>query len=225
MFLEYVRIGMRRLVVDLSLPDMDDLMITGELPIRQVESLEVLHVLRQNPEEYAVIARIAFKDPAYPLKDILPFGREMQILERDKQGAYTVFIKRKPRLSSRLSRVMTVGGYLSTPVEIRDGRVRLTFLGNTEQAKGFLQSFEKAGAHCNVVSIEDAKFSPSSPLNRLTEKQRRVLIASYRLGYYDMPRKASSNQVAQKLHIGSSTLVAHRRKAERRLLAEVLKEA
>lgn len=216
---------MRRLIGEVSLPDIDRLMLTGELPIRQVEFFEVLDVLRQDPEEYAVVARIAFKDPAYQLKDSLLLGHEMQILDRDSHGVYTVFIKGKPRSRSKSSLIMNVGGYLTTPLEIRDGRVRLTFLGNTEQVKGFLQLFEKAGAHCNVVSIEDANFSPTSPLNRLTEKQRRVLITSYRMGYYDMPRRASSIQVAQKLRLGSSTLVAHRRKAERRLLTQVLKEA
>ncbi len=43
-----------------------------------------------------------------------------------------------------------------------------------------------------VVSLMDAKFSPSSPLQRLTEKQRDVLIKAYKLGYYDRPRKISS---------------------------------
>jgi hypothetical protein len=216
---------MRRLTVELPLPDIERYILTGDLPIQQMESLEVLHFLRQDPKEYSVIARIAFKDPAYPLKDMLPFGCEMQILDRDKDGAYTVFIKGKSRLWSRSSRVMTVGGYVSPPVEIIDGRVRLTFLGNNEEVRAFLQLFQRAGARCNVISVEDANFSSASPLNRLTEKQRRVLITSYRMGYYDLPRRASSTQVAQKLHVGSSTLVAHRRKAERRLLTQVLKEA
>ena len=216
---------MRRLKVELSLQDIERHILTSDLQIRQIESLEVLHFFRQDSEESSAIARIAFKDPSYPIKNLLPFGCEMQILDRDNHGAYTVYVKGKSRLWSRSSRIMTDGGYISPPVEIRDDRVRLTFLGNTEQVKAFLQWFQKAGAHCNVLSIEDAKFSPTSPLNRLTEKQRRVLIESHRMGYYDMPRRASSNQVAQKLHLGSSTLVAHRRKAERRLLTQVLKEA
>ena len=111
-----------------------------------------------------------------------------------------------------------------SPLEIRDGRVRLTFLGNAKQVRGLIKMFEKAGARYKVVSISDAMFPPTSPLHSLTEKQRRVIIASYRMGYYDMPRKASSKQLAGKLNLGSSTLIAHRRKAERRLLADLIGE-
>ena len=215
---------MRRLVLELSLPEIDHAMTTGDLPLRQVESFEILHILRQDPEQFAVIAGIAFKEPSYRLEDLLPTRREVQILERDTEGAYTVFIKARPQDWPRPSRITTVGGYLLSPLEIRDGRVRLTFLGNAKQVRGLIKMFEKAGAHYKVVSISDAMFSPTSPLHRLTEKQRRVIIASYRMGYYDMPRKASSKQLAGKLNLGSSTLIAHRRKAERRLLADLIGE-
>ena len=71
----------------------------------------------------------------------------------------------------------------------------------------------------------DAIFSPNSPLQRLTEKQRDVLIKSYKLGYYDRPRKISSEELAHRVNLAKSTWVAHRRKAERRLLTEVLNES
>jgi predicted DNA binding protein len=48
-----------------------------------------------------------------------------------------------------------------------------------------------------------------------------VLRAAYTLGYYDVPRKISSHELGIRLKIGSSTLVGHRRRAERRLLAEL----
>ena len=73
--------------------------------------------------------------------------------------------------------------------------------------------------------MTEAKFSPDSPLNVLTEKQRRILIASYKLGYYDLPRKVGSRELAEKLGLHKSALATHIRKAERRLLADILSEA
>lgn len=72
--------------------------------------------------------------------------------------------------------------------------------------------------------LADADFSPISPLNQLTEKQREVLITAYKLGYYDIPRRINSEQLAKKLNIGDSTLVEHLRKAERRLLVNIFTE-
>lgn len=68
----------------------------------------------------------------------------------------------------------------------------------------------------------DAKFSKDSPLSRLTEKQRKVLVTAYRLGYYDEPRRISSLELAKRLRVNSSTLINHRRRAERHLLAELI---
>ncbi|MDA4112892.1 MAG: helix-turn-helix domain-containing protein [Thaumarchaeota archaeon] len=72
------------------------------------------------------------------------------------------------------------------------------------------------------ASITDAKFSQDSPLSRLTEKQRRVLVTAYRLGYYDEPRRISSQELAKRMKVGSSTLINHRRRAERHLLAALV---
>ncbi|HYB76361.1 MAG TPA: helix-turn-helix domain-containing protein, partial [Nitrososphaerales archaeon] len=72
--------------------------------------------------------------------------------------------------------------------------------------------------------LTDAKFPPNSPIGRLTDKQRRVLIAAYRLGYYDVPRRITCEELAKKLNLVKATFSTHVRKAERRLLAELLSE-
>jgi predicted DNA binding protein len=115
--------------------------------------------------------------------------------------------------------------YFSTPFELRDGKAKVAFLGNAKQIKKHLENLERqARGRYRVVSLTDARFSPNSPLARLTEKQRRVLITAYKLGYYDLPRRIGSEELARKLNLVKSTFVAHRRKAERRLLTEMLSE-
>jgi predicted DNA binding protein len=120
---------------------------------------------------------------------------------------------------------MSFGGYLSTPFEIRDGKIKMAFLGEPGQLKNLLEKVEKMGLRFKVVSLADAKFSPESPLNDLTNKQREVLVSAFEQGYYETPRRASSQQLAKKLKMKSSTLVEHRRKAEQRLLAKIIKES
>ena len=108
---------------------------------------------------------------------------------------------------------------------MRDGQVKITFLGSTKQVRGFIKIVEAAGVRYRVVSLTDAKFPPHSPISRLTEKQRRALITAYTLGYYDVPKKIGLVQLAERLDLALSTLDVHLRKAEHRLLHHIINES
>ena len=103
----------------------------------------------------------------------------------------------------------------------RDGKVRVTLVGDDEQVKEFL---ENRGINYKVLSLTDAKFSLNSPISRLTEKQQEAISLAFRLGYFDTPRKIRVDELAAKLGLASSTLAVHLRRAERHLLAEMLNE-
>ena len=79
------------------------------------------------------------------------------------------------------------------------------------------------GISFNIISLADARFSPDSPLSSLTDIQTKVLKSAFDLGYYDLPKRITSDELAKKLNMRISTFVLHRIKAERRLLAKILK--
>ena len=148
---------------------------------------------------------------------------ELQVLEHE--GAdYICFVKRRPPGAPSGVSTLVVGGYLSIPYEINDGRVKATFLGSAKEMRGVLEGLEKAALHYRVLSLTDARFSQDSPLSQLTEKQRRVILSAFNLGYYYVPRRVSSEGLAERLNIREATLVMHR-KAERRLLAALIRES
>ncbi|HXY88779.1 MAG TPA: helix-turn-helix domain-containing protein [Candidatus Acidoferrales bacterium] len=72
--------------------------------------------------------------------------------------------------------------------------------------------------------LTEAQFSPHSPLSRLTEKQRKVLITVHNLGD-DVPRKINLVQLAERLELAYSTLDVQLRRAERRLLNHIMNES
>jgi predicted DNA binding protein len=119
---------------------------------------------------------------------------------------------------------LSFGGYFLTPLEVMDGKIRMTFLGKPRQLKALLEAFDNIGLHCKVVLMTDASFSPSAPLSCLTQKQKEVLVISFKEGYYNLPRRIGSKELARKLGLKSSALIEHRRKAERRLIASILNE-
>jgi len=214
---------MRRLILEVSEKELSKVGI--ELPpFQRIKSLELLHFLRQDSDEFAAIWRVEFKDSSSKVEDLLANGFlvEVQPLEHEKSGAYIVFMRGGPSLSSVLSSVGVADGYLFPPLGIHDGKIKFSFLGSAPQVSDFLKKIGAMGIRYKIVLMSDARFSPDSPLNQLTEKQREVLIIAYKLGYYEIPRKINSDQLAAKLHIVNSTAVEHLRKAEQRLLVQVL---
>jgi hypothetical protein len=241
---------MRRLVLELSLNDaikklnqqnsqrqsirLDDSKLTDDpnyLTIRQLKMLqkiklfEILHMLRHDEEEFAAIFRIEPKEASLNIEELLKaflfdVKYEYQLLEYE-EGTYTYFIKGKHQQPSPETQSKKINMYLILPFSLRDEKIRVTWVGDNEQVKEFLESIRIS---YKIVSLMDAKFSPSSPLSRLTEKQRDAIILAFKLGYFETPRKISIDELSAKLGLASSTLDVHLRKAERRLLAEMLNE-
>ena len=216
--------SVQRLVIEAEVSEF--VRLSGDKSIEKIKSLEVLNFIKQDPKEFSIICSIQFNDRRTKLDDIFSEpGSELQVLDHSKEGKYTILFKSKPQSDPQADALWAAGGYLLTPLEIKNGKVKMTLLGNAKQVRVLPEMLKKAGIRYKVLQQVDASFSPTSPLGSLTEKQRKVLTTAYNHGYYDVPRKISSKQLAGKLKIGSSALIKHRRKAERRLLTAVLNAA
>jgi len=214
---------MHRLVLEFQNKDLQ--MLPDSEPLMKVKSLEILHFIRQDQQELSGICKIELKNPNSSIEDFIGNNKtiEMQVLERGREGTHTVFFRAKQsQVESPPFDMGKIGGYIIAPFEIKEGKLRITFLGNSAQVKRLLHQMGIMGLRHKIVSLTDAKYSQESPLSSLTERQRKILIAAYKQGYYDLPRKINSEQLAKKLGLVSSTLVEHLRKAERRLLIGML---
>jgi hypothetical protein len=213
---------MRRLILELAEHEISQVGIAIP-PFQKIKSLELIHFLRQDSEEFAAIWRVELKTPSLNAKDLPLAGlvSEVQILEQEKSGAYTVFVRGGPILSSLLVSFGVTEGYLFPPIAIRGGKIKICFLGSSRQISDFLEKLALHGIHYRVVLLAEANFGPDSPLNQLTKGKGRF---NHRLPprLLRHPRKANSNQLAEKLKIANSTLVEHLRKAERRLIVQAL---
>lgn len=155
--------------------------------------------------------------------------RSVETLYMDRDGSAVVFIRGKPVVGvprglvgmdpNRLRRnVVTLG-----PPEFVDvDNMRLQFLCKDEEVPKILGFYQGIKLAHKIVAISQLESTSGSDLSKLTSKQRQALLTAYSLGYYDVPRRTSSEQLAKRLKLGTSTFAEHLRKAERNLLAGVL---
>jgi predicted DNA binding protein len=212
---------MRRLVLEVDGDDATKLV--GEPTLENIESVEAVSLLKEDPNDFAGVFKIKFKSPSAHLSDFpMRKGEQVQLLESGTDGSYVFYYRGAPQTGKRLGGSLPSGGFLSMPFEIREGKLVLTYLGTNKEVRSVLEFLRKSGVQFGVRSLLDARFSATSPLSKLTDKQRKVILTAFSLGYYDIPRRVGSNELAARLGIGNPTFVMHRRKAEKTLLSNLI---
>ncbi|MFP4632057.1 MAG: helix-turn-helix domain-containing protein [Halobacteriota archaeon] len=102
------------------------------------------------------------------------------------------------------------------PIEFVEGGVRVTVIGEQETLQ---RAIDQLPDDINIEIEQVGRYSPDDDriLSLLTERQREALEAAVRHGYYDVPRKATHEEVADEMGCAPSTAAEHLRKLESRI--------
>ncbi|UCG04548.1 MAG: helix-turn-helix domain-containing protein [Candidatus Heimdallarchaeota archaeon] len=108
------------------------------------------------------------------------------------------------------------------PASLSEDKLSFSFIGDTETIKELLKLIESLGP----ITIDSVQKYPLSELNifsPLTERQQEIITLAKQTGYYEIPRKISTEELSNKLGISKSTLTEHLRKAENRIVSSLFK--
>lgn len=107
------------------------------------------------------------------------------------------------------------------PIIISEERMVFGFLGDKKSIQVMLKMLRFL---VDVKSVHLPRMGPYEydVLSALTEKQREAIMFAQRYGYYEYPRKISTEKLAEKLGLTKTTLIEHLRKAENALVSNVV---
>lgn len=134
---------------------------------------------------------------------------------------YTCMMKvNVPKSNQKLLRMFDFELIYDIPTIISLERLTYSVIGEEKNLRKFLKLLKLIGSVEKVI-YKNADYRGIGISQALTEKQNNILNNAVDWGYYEYPRKISTDELAKRLKISRTTLVEHLRKAENRVMQKV----
>ena len=194
----------------------------------KIDLLEALKCFKCDTQGLALICRIRLKDNKMTIRELQGKGllTRVEVLYKEKDGSFVVFIEGKSCVPPPPKNIKPFHIMMSKPPEFLDiDKMKVEVIGKEKEMQKFLNYTSTVISRpFKLTGLSALEPRQESHLANLTGRQRQALITAYSLGYYDVPRRVSSEEVSRHLKMDKSTFVEHLRKAERKIVAEVIAE-
>ena len=213
---------MRKLIVELNIEE--SMLKMLDFLLDKVESIELIELIKLDFEQRIKmgIAALNMKE-GYTIDDI-DFPDFMEFLTVLKQEGNRYIVLSKVKFYKKfigLAKKFNIDIIWSTPSIFTKNKMTLSIIGSEENLKKILDVIKILG-EIKSISFIKATFNEQSILSCLTGKQKEIIIAAKKNGYYNYPRKITSNQLSQKVGLSKPTVIQHLRKAEKRIISNIL---
>jgi len=191
-----------------------------------VYSYEVLEVLKMDYEQALFVDLIeCVTREGVSIHDLDTIGN-MEVLSviRSEGNAHTCLVKGHEEGEAKDDyKELDLDLIYTTPSFQSEDRIVISFIGAQKNLMRFvdLMKDEKIGKITNMT-FKRAAYQKKDVISVLTDKQREVVVAAYKHGYYDLPKGIGSDRLAERVGISKPTMLEHLRKAERRIIQEIL---
>ena len=189
-----------------------------------VRSYAILETLKMDYQEGICIEIMEFtlKEGA-SIHDIRTVGN-MEILSvlKSIDSKHTCLIRyTEPEETKGQFQESDLGLIHTIPTIISPEKFTISMMGERKNLSDFVEMMRNAGT-IRKMAFRRAAYQKADILAVLTDKQREVMVAAFQNGYYDYPKKISSKRLCRKVSISKPTLLQHMRKAEGRILKEIM---
>jgi DNA-binding CsgD family transcriptional regulator len=193
----------------------------------KVEVLEALRCFKCDTQGLAIICRLRLKDRNMNIQDLL-MGKglltNIELLYKEKDGSLVVFIEGRSCVPKPPKDIKPPKMLMARPPDFLDVDImKVDLVGKEDEIKKLLHYANKWGDNSfKILGLTSIDAKGESLLSKLTPRQKQMLLTAYALGYYDVPRRISSDDLSRHLNVDKSTVVEHLRKAEKKLVGSII---
>jgi len=100
--------------------------------------------------------------------------------------------------------------------------IDLSVVGSDEAISDSVAAIDDAGVAPLLRRLTDFEGTPAGVADRLTDRQREIVETAYDLGYYEIPRAATTDEVADAVGVTPSTVAEHLQRAEKNVIGRIV---
>lgn len=189
-----------------------------------IRSYEVLEVLKMDREEglYVDLIECHLKENV-SIDELSSIG-DMDILSviRSEGDKHICLVLGHAEEANDLYKGSELNLIYTAPSLISEDRIIVSFISGQKDIMKFVELVKARVGKVVNMTFKQSAYEKKNLLFILTDKQREIVTAAFRYGYYDIPKRISSEQLSRKVMISKPTLLEHLRKAEIRIFKEIL---
>ena len=213
---------MRKVIFDLKINPI--LFKLGGNFFNHIERFEMLELLRLDIEKgvKVLLGELILKEGS-KLSDIkLPKRSKFTVIKGEGRKYIVIVTGRAPnRRIFNMFNKFQADVIWTTPTFWDNGKMTMSAIGDEDELKKVLKALRFMGK-VNNIRYHKPVYNEHNLLSVLTEKQKEIIIVAKHSGYYDYPRKIDTAGLAAKVGVSKATVVEHLRKAEGRLMGNIL---
>lgn len=112
---------------------------------------------------------------------------------------------------------------LKTPIDcLEDGGIRVTLVGDDQTIQQVVDSIPNR-LRLSLEKIGEYHPDSEQLFSVLTARQQELLEAAVEMGYYEVPRKATHEDIAREVGVSAGTVGEHLRKVEGKVLSSLVR--
>jgi len=100
---------------------------------------------------------------------------------------------------------------------------RYIIKGSDERVEDFFKSVKIQGL-IKDIEIKKLEDKECDIISDLTNTQKKILILAKKFGYYDYPRKITSEELSKKTGINKDIILENLRRAEKQIITKILED-
>lgn len=222
---------MRKITLEINFSTLEDIISVNVFTpilslVDKIEAKSFLKIDLQKGEKIAIV-EFTMKS-GYVLDDIPfpPFAKILNILAQHENQFLVLFqIRYDTAMLRKIHSSFSPYGieeiFYETPAYLEGNRLVFSILGEKKALSSFLTLLKRITGDLTILRIQDHTYNDESVLSELTDRQKEILIKAKQSGYYEIPRKITTMELAKEFGISKTAILEHLRKAERKIMMRV----